>query len=346
MLTIQGGYRKYKEVSFLRGFAITTVVLMHLIQLYWNRGEIPNWLRMASSLGGTGGHIFILSSGFGLYLSYLHRPISFGEFLKKRFIKIYIPYLLFILIHYFFLPHWGSDDILRRKMLFSHIFLYKMFFEQYMCSFGLQLWFVSAIIQLYILFLPLCKLREKTSLRVLLATGLSASVIWWCVMYASGLGEFRIWGSFCLQYLWEFVLGMGAAEVLYHRDSTKLPLWGMLLGCIGGLGLQAVMAMRGGWIAIFNDVPGLIGYASMVLLLYCCGKHVLRPIFAWVDTISYEWFLIHVDTIMWAYYFGRQHTDNELLLAVGAIAFSLTLAWIFSWVVRAIMKIFRTERIS
>ena len=95
MLNIQGGYRKYKEISFLRGFAITTVVLMHVIQVYWHEGQIPDWLRAASSLGGTGGHVFIFCSGLGLYLSYLHRPMKFGEFMKKRFLKIYVPYLIF-----------------------------------------------------------------------------------------------------------------------------------------------------------------------------------------------------------------------------------------------------------
>ena len=95
-MTIQGGSRRYTEISFLRGMAITTVVLMHIIQVYVKGGDIPMWLRYASSLGGTGGHVFIFCSGFGLYLGYLHRPYGAGEFLKKRFVKVYLPYLIFL----------------------------------------------------------------------------------------------------------------------------------------------------------------------------------------------------------------------------------------------------------
>ena len=73
-MIIKGGYRKYEEISFLRGFAITTVILMHLLQVFVANGNIPHWLRVASSLGGTGGHIFVFCSGFGLYLSYLKKP--------------------------------------------------------------------------------------------------------------------------------------------------------------------------------------------------------------------------------------------------------------------------------
>ena len=196
-LTIQGGYRKYKEVSFLRGFAITTVVLMHVIQVYWHEGQIPDWLRAASAMGGTGGHVFIFCSGLGLYLSYLHRPMGFGEFIRKRFLKIYIPYLIFLVIH-FFLPHWGVDDKTQLEYLLSHVFLYKMFFEKYILSFGLQFWFISTIIQLYLLFLPLCRLREKTSMRTVLLTGCAVSVAWWVTMHATGLENLRVWGQFLL----------------------------------------------------------------------------------------------------------------------------------------------------
>ena len=336
-LTIQGGYRKYGEISFLRGVAITTIVLMHLIQVYWNGGEIPMWLRFAASLGGTGGHVFIFCSGFGLYLSYLHRPQRFGGFLKKRFVKIYIPYLIFMIIA-FFLPHGTVDEWARFRALLSHVFLYKMFFEKYVCSFGLQLWFISTIIQLYLLFIPLCRLREKTSARTLLILSAAISAVWWVAMYLTGLQEKRIWGSFCLQYLWEFVFGMMAAEYMFRHDRIRIPVWSLLLLTVCGLGLQAVTARLGGIFAACNDIPALFGYGSAVLLLCRFGKHLLRPAFLWIDGISFEWFLVHVDAIMWAYHFARQMTEIELIRALIATAFSLAAAWIFSRLVRLVMR--------
>ena len=296
------------------------------------------WLRFASSLGGTGGHVFIFCSGFGLYLSYLHKPIGFGEFIRKRFIKIYLPYLLFVLIH-FMLPHWGVSEELRRQQLLSNIFLYKMFFEKYMCSFGLQLWFVSTIIELYLLFIPLCRLERKIGMKALFLGTLAISAAWWTAIYLSELDSKRIWNSFCFQFLWEFVLGMAAAEYSYHNDEVRLPGWLLPVVAVGGLGLQALMTLCGGIAAAFNDVPALLGYTSAVLIFYQAGKHVLQPVFLWIDTISYEWFLVHVDAIMWGYYYSRQMTENEFLRAFAATAFSLAAAWLFAILVKLTMKL-------
>ncbi len=344
-LTIQGGYHKYKEIAFLRGFAISTVVLMHLIQVYWNDGDIPMWLRTAATLGGTGGHVFIFCSGFGLYLSWLHRPIGFGEFMKKRFLKVYIPYLFFVVIRAL-MPHWGVTDAEHFRMFLSHVFLYKMFIERYMCSYGLQLWFISTILQLYLLFLPLCRLREKSSMKAMVLGSLGVSAAWWVTMYLTGLDAWRIWGSFCLQYLWEFVLGMAAAEYLYSRDSVHIPVRTLLLAAVGGLALQALMAKQGGLFAACNDVPGLIGYSAAALLLYRVGKYVIRPIFLWVDTFSYEWFLTHVLTIMWAYYyiwlyfsFIGHSTKTELIRALVAMTFSIGVAWVFALLMRLLVRL-------
>lgn len=62
-------------MDFLRGFSIFTIVLMHLVQCY----PLPGFLMKASSMGGAGVHVFILCSGFGLYLSSLYNPIQTNE---------------------------------------------------------------------------------------------------------------------------------------------------------------------------------------------------------------------------------------------------------------------------
>lgn len=335
-MTIEGGYRKYKEVSFLRGFAITTVIFMHLIQVFVAQGDIPQWLRFAASLGGTGGHVFVFCSGFGLYLSYLHRPVRAGEFLARRFLKIYIPYIIVVIIT-FLLPH-GGDEAERIRKLLSHVFLYKMFYERYVISFGMQFWFISTILQLYLLFPLLCRLREKTSRRALVLTGLLISAAWWILMKATGLGVYRIWGSFCFQYLWEFTLGMAAAEYMMDRESVRIPLWGLFLTAAAGLSLQAVTALQGGWAAAFNDIPALFGYGSMALLLYHFGRRILRPLFLWIDTISYEWFLVHTEVMARFYGSFGDRISSELLKAVLATGCSLVVAWVYAKLIRWLLN--------
>ena len=334
-MTIVGGYRKYEEISFLRGVSITTVILMHLIQVFVAEGNIPQWMRIASSLGGTGGHIFVFCSGFGLYLSYLEKPTGFRLFLKNRFIKIYIPYVVFILIE-FFLPHTADRGILFRQLL-SHVFLYKMFFEKYTISFGLQFWFISTILQLYLVFYPLCLFRKRFSRRALMLLGLALSIGWWILMGITGLGEKRIWGSFFLQYLWEFTFGMAAAEYLYSCSEVHMPVQILWITAIFGLLLQALMAMAGGWVSTFNDIPALFGYGSAALLLWNYGKRIARSLFLWLDGISYEWFLVH--TSVFARFYGnvRQLLPHEGLLAVLALILSVAVAWIYAILMKRVL---------
>lgn len=130
-------------VDFLRGFAIFTIALMHLVQ-----GSLLGALNKAVSLGGAGVHVFILASGFGLYLSYRKKPLGYGEFLKKRFGKVYWPYAVAVLL-------WGLwflfvSGIFPVKSVVSHLLLYKMFDTELDVSLCYPFWFISTIIQFYI----------------------------------------------------------------------------------------------------------------------------------------------------------------------------------------------------
>ena len=67
--------KKLEQIDFLRGFAIFTIVLMHLVQSY----NIQSVVHKAASFGGAGVHLFIFCSGLGLYLSYLRKPLGYGD---------------------------------------------------------------------------------------------------------------------------------------------------------------------------------------------------------------------------------------------------------------------------
>lgn len=112
--------QKYSIIDFLRGYCIFTISLMHLV------GEVTTGIISKSlAFGGAGVHVFILCSGFGLYLSYLKRPASYSEFLKRRFGKVWVPYAIAVLL-------WGawyliSKGIFPVREVASHLLLYKMF---------------------------------------------------------------------------------------------------------------------------------------------------------------------------------------------------------------------------
>lgn len=62
--------QRFPVIDYLHGYSIFTIVLMYLVQSY----SLPSWAMKATSFGGAGVHVFILYSGFGLYLSYLNKP--------------------------------------------------------------------------------------------------------------------------------------------------------------------------------------------------------------------------------------------------------------------------------
>lgn len=111
----------YDVINWLKGFSILTIVLMHLMQFM----NLPSMISKAASLGGTGVHVFFFCSGFGLYLSQYRNPLHYSAFIKKRFWKVYIPYV-FIVCLIAMIPFSFVGDISERWIaLLSHIFLFK-----------------------------------------------------------------------------------------------------------------------------------------------------------------------------------------------------------------------------
>jgi peptidoglycan/LPS O-acetylase OafA/YrhL len=282
---------KIEVIDFIKGYSILSIVLFHYCQSI----ALTPFLSKAINFGGTGIHTFLFASGFGLYLSHLQRPLSYPDFLKKRFTKIYIPYMIIVTLTALislFIPLYENSW----NNYFSHVFFYKMFDNDLIGTYGYQLWFISTIIQFYLLFPLIVRLREWIPGKYFLPLGLLISWAW-----ASGLlllhkEELRNWNSFFLMYLWEFMLGMYCAE---RYLKNKYAFWKIgktrLIGiALAGLGIYSLMAFQFGPVGkIFNDLPGLFGYAALCVFIYTLHiKPVNRFIF-FTARLSFSIFLIH-----------------------------------------------------
>lgn len=312
-----GGQNKYEIIDYLKGFSILTIVLMHLLQMHIT--ELPSIVRTASSIGGSGVHVFLLCSGFGLYYSYMKRKINFIEFIKRRFKKIYIPYVIVILVSALFpFMYKYSDKVLA---VLSHVFLFKMFIPKYEQSFGGQLWYMSTIIQFYLAFIPLCKLKEKYGTNKFLMGTFLTSVLWWILIAVLGLESERVWSSFFLQYLWEFSLGMCIANYLYNGSNIVIRTKYMIPTSVICLSITVAAVLAGGIFTVFNDVTSLIGYSGIALTIYMITwlKPVKKLIMK-ISTFSYEWYLIHILVFSCVFYVLAP-AGSFAQLIVGLIAF-------------------------
>ena len=125
---------------------------------------------------------------------------------------------------------------------------------------------------------------------------LLVSLIWATITTYLGINDERIWNSFFLQYLWEFVLGMWLAKIYFeHPKKIIVPKFGILLvAMIVGLGVTGVAGIVGGYWKLYNDIPSLVGYMSMALIVYKLSINWVNRFFQYTNKVSYEWYLIHI----------------------------------------------------
>ena len=317
--------KRFDVLNYLKGFSIITIVIMHLLPFI---GGIPSKIITLSAIGGTGVHVFFLCSGIGLYLSYLNTRVNYIEFIKKRWIKIYIPYIIIVFIS--FLSPWMYSDNDRVAAFLSHIFMYKMFIPKYEESFGVQFWYVSTIIQLYFIFIPMCKIKEKlNNNKIFLIIFLGISIVWWNLCYMLGVSNIRVWSSFCFQYIWEFALGMVIADKLVCGKIYRSNLLNLALIATLGMALQAGLAIFSENLKLFNDIPALFGYSALALLLM--NINTIKKICNEISKISYELFLIHIYIFKTLFLlFNSNKFIIQCMLGIVAVVISIICAYFYS----------------
>lgn len=294
--------KRIELIEFLKGFSILTIVIFHYLQTF-------HWQNIAGKLiffGGTGVHLFIFLSGFGLYYSYLHKPVTFPEFLKKRISKVYIPYLIIVIVSALFaclIPVYEGSWY----AFGGHVFLYKMFDESIIGSYGYPLWFISLIIQFYLMFYSFLWVIKKIEMKNFLYLSFLLSFIWVIYIIFSDKDVYRIWNSFFLKYLWEFSLGMYTAlkykEQNYSLKLRLKPATMLIIGVFSCI-LYAILALKVGIIGkMVNDIPALAGYTLIAVWIYYLKLNLVNRFVLYIGKISYSLYLVHTLVIMMISYF-------------------------------------------
>jgi peptidoglycan/LPS O-acetylase OafA/YrhL len=282
---------KIEVIDFIKGYSILSIVLFH----YCQGIVLSPMFSRAINFGGTGIHTFLFASGFGLYLSYLQKPLPYRDFLKKRFTKIYIPYIIVVTVIALIslmIPLYENSW----NNYFSHLFMYKMFSDQLIGTYGYQLWFISTIIQFYLLFFLIVSMRRWFPGRSFLGVSLLISWGWAALVLLLHKEELRNWNSFFLIYLWEFALGMYCGERYLKNGYAfwKIGKTGLLAIAVAGLAIYGLMAIQFGRPGkIFNDLPGLFGYGALCLLIYSLHIKPVNRFILFTSKISFSIFLIH-----------------------------------------------------
>lgn len=261
------------RISLLRFLAIILVVTCRIFQQL----EIPlsGWLNI-------GVQIFLSISGylFGM------RVISESAYcwFKRRFLRIYIPYALMLILSLgcFALI---APDLIDEKFLYS--FLCLQAFLGAPDNLG-HLWYVSIILVCYAITPALSKVAQSAkSLWKTCAATICLSVLCVVVAAVTGCGYLAWVANYILAFFYA-----SAGRNISKGKTVVILFFGLLFAVISSLG-------AGGLFSLFNKLGHiLLGFGITFIFLPSRGDSLFknkwtRCILDWNDKYSYAIYLVH-----------------------------------------------------
>jgi surface polysaccharide O-acyltransferase-like enzyme len=142
---------RIKSIDCLRGIAILAVLLIHTTTRTLEASNFNlvgfSFTLFLNQIARFAVPMFFIISGFVLEISD-HGDLSYWSFIKKRFSKVFIPYVFWSLIYYFLVYNSNHDN------------LFKVFLTG---NASYQLYFIPALLVFYLTFPLLHKLFQKIS---------------------------------------------------------------------------------------------------------------------------------------------------------------------------------------
>jgi peptidoglycan/LPS O-acetylase OafA/YrhL len=328
------------SVDALRGIAVLSVLFYHNLSPFvmGQQGKNP-WLYWAGFpllLGYSGVHLFLVLSGFCIHLRFARqrppRAIDFGAFWKRRFHRLYPPYVaaMFLGIGFVLLSGWinvrshGQPFHFPPAQAFginvlAHLFMLHIFTAVTFAGvFNGPLWSLALEEQLYLLYAPFLWLRRHGGLESALGISFALTLAWRIIVIFNPwhpglpllppLSVPKPW-IFDLSNMIALCLGparwiewcLGALAVEAYCGNVKLPRW-----CRDPRVGTAFLVLAApalfhplGW--VFNDLLFSMGY--FIWLNHLCGWEKERPhdlpsrallaSLAGVGLWSYSLYLLH-----------------------------------------------------
>lgn len=220
----------YQEIPVIRSIAAIMVVAVHVIAgLYHSKGEFENEaIGYIDQFSRIGTPIFAIISAFLLMSMVQRKGFDFGTFVKSRFSKIFIPYLIWSTIYLVYRYH--VEDSLKPGMPLSDYFLYG--------TANFHLYFILTVLQFYVVFPVLARLKKGTLLLVATVAGMGVNYFWLTsgslttdIAFLDRLVNSR---SFLLNWIAYFMMGITYA-VYYEEIQQILKRHRTILLLISGL---------------------------------------------------------------------------------------------------------------
>jgi surface polysaccharide O-acyltransferase-like enzyme len=298
-------------IDALRVVAILAVVLIHtstrtLEASYYNLIAFPVSIFL-NQISRFAVPLFFMISGFVLELNYDFNA-GFWPYLKKRFSRIFIPYLFWSAVYYFFVYKIHHVNFIQALLTGNSSY---------------QLYFIPSLLIFYLIFPLLHKIYKTISNRwVLILLGLiELCLLYRDYYYHNSTNPFPV--DMALFNYYVFILGMFAS---HHQEKilelvSKCKYWLLLITV--GMGVYVFWEGRSTYLATYNYLafysqwrPSVLVYTILLAgLLYYFFTIVTwgSSVFKALSKLSFFVFFIHVIFLetLW-FYFGKYFYTRPL----------------------------------
>ena len=180
-----------QDTDIVKGIAILMVIISHIGQAFG--------VGFINPLGPIGVFLFLFISGYGLTVSYVIKKNNFKGYIKKRFKKVYVPYILTVIMFVFW-------------QIFQHVEITYVDLADYLLLIKLpqgSYWYLVLAFYWYFAFIVVIQLAPKGWKQASLLIFFSVVII-----LLRGFNRLYVW------QLFSFPLGMCAAR--YQNMAQKI----------------------------------------------------------------------------------------------------------------------------
>ncbi|MFO1497508.1 MAG: acyltransferase [Verrucomicrobiota bacterium] len=240
----------------IRGVAILWVFIFHAYIVSF--GEFPHlnrWERavtLPAALGWLGVSVFFVVSGFCIHTSYARQP-DWAAFFKRRFFRIYPPYLVALLLFALIFPttRLKGLTVFNAAQIGSHSFFVHNLSERSLFGINPSFWSMAVEVQLYAVYPLLLMLVARWGWKISLLIALVVEVT---LVQAKGHWGLPAWLAYSPFAYWcSWSVGAAIGDAYLRKKTIWLPR--------GSLSILAALLALG----FFVQPVGALGFLCVAL---------------------------------------------------------------------------------
>lgn len=343
-----GSFSYYRNAIY--GFAALWIVVFHGVLLGNIRAEFdPSiaLIRDAIDMGNIGVDVFVFLSGICLYFSYCKKP-KLGQFYYKRFVRVYIPYLIMTLPYIIWFFAAGLIDLPLMIKTITTVNTWTGEIDP------IDFWYVSAILVFYLLYPllfrfifrvnPKSKMKQEKAefwrmiILVLISFAVSL-IVYYCFIDAYNILS-RMLSRFTV-----FIVGTYVGKLVKEKKPFhEAYLIVAIVVLAGTFPLYEGNILPGVWSRYYGSLTGiaLVFLLSQFFTLFSETKMV--RFFSFFGPFSFEIYILSI--IARKIYYGTPwYTDGYAFLHYMIVeVVAVFVAWLVSKLEKPIFKVLLKQK--